>query len=371
MNKINTLLILTLLSCPLWGQASTLTAQLDLIKIALIDNQGQLVQGGLVKGNIQLNENSEQLVWAALKLPIGFIPGHVFQTGDTWMLEVPLTPPQITLFDKFAKDEQFYLLAVEGEYRTLENAPGEVVFHWAKILAHLTSHQIKTIADLQHHVDLMLTSGAIQTAQPLNNMAKKAMVFTLRRQLFEYYQMEGQLAIRLHYPIPPLSKPIKTRLHHPVYIERTRFFRVEIKPQPTEEVVYDAYRLQTVQFYTAIDLKLLGIRAIALQSEMVDSQGYRQPGKVLLIKNEPFVFYQQTFIIIGAFNQYHLVYWGAIFLENGTVLDLPKTHPKTFAISNSTQELSRIVSPLITPEANNDEIFDDDDEFDEEFDDED
>ncbi|KHD05309.1 hypothetical protein PN36_25025 [Candidatus Thiomargarita nelsonii] len=347
MNKINAIVILIMLSCPLWGQASNITAQLELIKSSFIDNQGQLVQGGIVKGHIQLNHVSEQLVWATLKLPVGFIPGYVFQTGETWMLEVPLTPQQITLFDNFFKDEQFYILAVKGEYHTLENSPYEVIFNWSKILAHLKSNKINTIDQLQQSVNHLVTSGAIQSSQTLNNMAKKAIIFTLRRQLFDYYQTEGQLAIRLRYPIPPPSKPIKTLIHSPVYTEQARLFRVDIKSQSSQESAYNAYRIQTVQFYTVIDLKHLGIRAIALQSEMIDNKGYRQPGKMLFIKNSPFVFYKQIFTIIGEFNKYHLVYWGKILLENGSVLTLPKTRPTHFSVSTSTVELSQIVSPLL------------------------
>jgi len=347
MNKINTIVILILLSCPMCGQASNITAQLDLIKTSFIDNQGQLVQGGVVKGAIQLNDVSEQLVWAALKFPVGFIRGHVFQTGETWMLEAPLTPQQMTLFDSFSKEEQFYILAVKGEYHTLENTPYEVIFNWLKILAHLKSNQINTIDHLQQSVNLMVANGAIHTPQGLNGMAEKAIVFTLRRQLFDYYQTEGQLAIRLRYPIPPLSKPIKTLFHNPVYGENARFFRVEIKRQSSQESTYNAYRIQTVRFYTALDLKHLGIRAIALQSEMIDSKGYRQPSKMLFIKSNPYVYYKQTFTIIGEFNQYHLVYWGKIFLENGSVLTLPKTRPTHFSVSTSTVELSQIVSPLL------------------------
>jgi hypothetical protein len=356
MNKINTIVILIMFSSPLWGQTSNITAQLDLVKTSFIDNQGKPVQGGVVKGHIQLNDVSEQLVWAALKLPIGFIRGHVFQTGETWMLEIPLTPQQLTLFDNFSKDKQFHILAVKGEYHTLENAPYEVIFNWSKILAHLKSNKIKSIDHLQQSVNLMVASGAIQFSQALNGLAKKAIVFTLRRQLFDYYQIEGQLAIRLRYPIPPLSKPIKTRFHSPVYGETARLFRVEIKRQTSQESTYNAYRIQTVQFYTAINLEHLGIRAIALQGEMVDNKGYRQPGKMLLIKSNPFVFYKQTFTIIGEFHQYHLVYWGKIFLENGTVLNLPKTRPTHFSVSTSTVELSQIISPLL------EEVVDEDDE---------
>jgi len=360
MNKINTIVILIMLSWPLWGQASNITAQLDLLKTSFVDNQGQLVQGGIVKGYIQLNDASEQLVWATLKLPIGFIHGHVFQTGETWMLEVPLTPQQITLFDGFTKDEQFHILAVKGEYHTLENAPYEVIFNWAKILAHLKSNKINTIGHLHQSVNLMVTSGAIQSSPALNGIAKKAIVFTLRRQLFDYYQTEGQLAIRLRYPIPPLSKSIKTLLHSPVYEEQSQLFRVEIKNQTSQESTYNAYRIKTVQFYTAIDLRHLGIRAIALQSEMIDNKNYRQPGRMLMIKMKPYVFYKQTFTLISEPNQYHLVYWGKIVLENGEVLTLPKTSPPHFSVSTSIVELSQIVSPLLEEVVDEDEEFDDD-----------
>ena len=368
MKKINTLFILILLICPLWGQASNLTAQLRLTKTSFIDNQGQLVQGGVVKGTILLNDVSEHLVWAALKLPIGFIRGHVFQTGDTWMLEAPLTPQQMTLFDNFSKDEQFHILAVKGEYHTLENAPYDLTFNWPKILAHLKSNQIKTLAHLQQSVNHLVASGAIQASQTLNGLAKKAIVFSWRRQLFDYYQTAGKLAIRLRYPIPPLSKTIKTRLHRLVYGETAQLFRVEIKSQSSQESTYNAYRIQTVQFYTALDLKHLGIRAIALQSEMIDNQGYRQPGKVLFIKHNPYVYAKQTFTIMGEFHQYHLVYWGKIFLENGEVLTLPKTRSTHFSVSTSSVELSQIISPLLEEvvDEDSDEEFDED--SDEDFD---
>ncbi len=84
---------------------------------------------------------------------------------------------------------------------------------------------------------------------------------------------------------------------------------------------------------------------------------------MLLIKNTPFLFYKQNFTTIGESHQYHLIYWGKIFFENGSVIALPKTRAKTLAASNSTQELSRIIFPLVVPllpKEDEDEESDDD-----------
>ena len=129
MNKINALVILILFISPWGGYASNITAQLHLIKTAFdVDHQNPPVQMGIIQGTIQFN-GDEQLIWAALKSSIGFIQGSVFQTAtQTWMLDVPLTPQQLTLLEHSLTTQVFNLISVCGEYQTLENAPYEVIF---------------------------------------------------------------------------------------------------------------------------------------------------------------------------------------------------------------------------------------------------
>ena len=334
-----------MLGCPLLSQATNLTAELRLTKTSFIDNQGELIQGGLVQGHVQLNGVDEQLVWAALKLPDGMIPGQVFQTAEqAWRLEVSLTPPQLTLLEKSVQSSaRFYLLAVRGEYQALINAPYEVTFDWSRIVSALKTEPINTIEQLQQRVTDLVENGSISSSEPLSDRA--AIVFTLRRQLFEYYQMAGQLAIRLRYPLSDFSKPTKTLIHSPVYLEQARLFSVSVNPA-VQEWTDDGYRIQTIRFYSAIDLKQFGIRAIALQTEMIDGNGYRQPGQVLIIK-KPYRLYQQTFTMTDDFKHYRFVYWGQVFLENGTVLNFPKTSPLTLSVPIDTEELSQLVSPLL------------------------
>jgi uncharacterized protein YdhG (YjbR/CyaY superfamily) len=306
------------------------SAQLRLIKTSFIDNQGQLVQGGIVQGTVPLNK---PLVWAALKLPTGLIRGHVFQTAEqTWVLDVPLTPQQFALFEQSLKSH-FYVLAVSGDYQTLETAPFEVTFS-PTILATLKT--VNTIDQLQQSVTELMAQGAIQT---LTDMAKKAIVFALRRQFFEYYQTEG--AIRLRYKAPRLFKQTKTLIHSPVYVEQVHLFPVEVVQQSTQEWTNDGYRIQTIRFFIAVDL----VKAIALQSEMVDSKGYRQASQVVIIQ-EPYKLYTQKFTLFDDFKQYRLFYWGKIFLKDGSVVALPKTR-RHFSVPVHTQELSHIVSTLL------------------------
>ncbi|RKZ92090.1 MAG: hypothetical protein DRR19_05300 [Candidatus Parabeggiatoa sp. nov. 1] len=349
MNRINVIIILIVFSWPLLGQATNLTAQLRLTKTSFIDNQGQLIQSGIVQGYVQLNGIGEQLVWAALKLPEGLIQGQVFQTAEqNWLLDVSLTPLQLTLLEKSLKSSaRFYILAVNGEYQALVNAPYEVTFDWSLILTALKTDPINTIEHLQQRVNRFVENGVIQSSEQLNDRTTKAIVFTLRRQLFEYYQTAGQLAIRLRYPLPRLSKPTKTLIHSPVYLEQARLFPVEVIQQSAQEWTDDGYRIQTIRFYTAIDLKQLGIRAIALQTEMIDNKGYRQPGKVLIIRKH-YKLYKQTFTMTDDFKQYRLVYWGKVFLENGAVVNWPQTQPMTFSVPIDTEELSHLVSPLLS-----------------------
>ncbi|OAD19167.1 hypothetical protein THIOM_005214 [Candidatus Thiomargarita nelsonii] len=306
------------------------SAQLRLIKTSFIDNQGQLVQGGIVQGTVPLNK---PLVWAALKLPTGLIRGHVFQTAEqTWHLDVPLTPQQFALFEQSLKSH-FYVLAVSGDYQTLEAAPFEVTFS-PTILATLKT--VNTIEQLQQSVTELMAQGAIQTFVPLTDMA--AIVFTLRRQFFEYYQTEG--AIRLRYKAPRLFKQTKTLIHSPVYVEQVHLFPVEVVQQSTQEWTNDGYRIQTVRFFIAVDL----VKAIALQSEMVDSKGYRQASQVVIIQ-EPYKLYTQKFTLFEDFKQYRLFYWGKIFLKDGSVVALPKTRIH-FSVPVHTQELSHILEKI-------------------------
>lgn len=328
------------------GQANNLSAELHLTKTSFIDNQGQLIQGGIVQGPVQLNGVDQQFVWAALKLPDGMISGQVFQTAEqAWMLNVSLTPSQLTLLEKSLQSSaRFYLMAVIGEYQSLVNAPYEVSFDGSQIVSALTVKPVNTIEQLQQRVSGFIENGIIQSSEPLNDSS--AVVFMLRRQLFEYYQAAGQLAIRLRYPLSDFSKSVKTLIHSPVYQEQARLFSVQVSPPAVQEWTDDGYRIQTIRFYTAIDLKQLGIRAIALQTEMIDGNGYRQPGQVLIIK-KPYRLYQQTFTMTDDFKQYRVVYWGQVLLENGVVVNWPKTRPMTFSVPIDTEELSQLVSPLL------------------------
>ncbi|MEK8016366.1 MAG: hypothetical protein VSS75_005820 [Candidatus Parabeggiatoa sp.] len=346
MNKIKALVILILLISACGGSATEITAQLHLIKTAFdVDHQTLPVQMGIVQGTIQFN-GDEQLVWATLKSSIGFIQGSVFQTAtQTWRLEVSLTPQQLTLLEQTLKIQVFNLLSVCGEYQTLENAPYEVIFDWTKILNVLKTNPVNTLKGLHLTVDHLVRRGAIQFSEAPNDMAKQAVVFILRRQLFEYYQIDGQLAIRLRYPIP--QQATRTFIHSPAYVEQVSLFPVEVRQQTSTKWTESAYRVQTVKFYIDLELKpFSGIRLIALQSEIRDHKGYRQPGQVLPIQ-KPNQRYSQTFSFIHDSKSSYLVYWGKIFLENGSVINLPKIRQEITGFIAPNIELNSVVSSIM------------------------
>jgi len=326
---------------------------LQLIKTSFVDNQGQLIQRGLIKGEIRLpGLQTKRIVWVNLKLTHdAYLPGQlVLTTNGLGLLEIPITPEQITLVEhQLLSSQSLVLLVVYGDYQ--EHASEfEAQFYWEKLLEFIKAHLPWTLNDLQNALPTLQQQGIIKfSKQPgrlAHNKELQRVAFFLRQQLLTLQVHQGNIKLVLKTSLPRLPEVSTVRFSGLGYIEYSTEIHIPLtnfsQANIVEPEIQATQRIQTMAFYTGINLNDWDIRLIALQSEMVEN-GHRQPGRIQLIRQSHKV-YANTFTIHD-FRQCHFHYWGKIFLTNGKIVDLPKTKIPHIRVPHHTE---RITDRLLT-----------------------